>query len=571
MPRRTKLRMPKHLFDYDLTKITGMTAAVLISAPLSAAIALLDTIIWVATVFAMLGPMILSGLYEAHLDRKILQYLYSSKSKGVKLYERALLLHIVLVGNLILIKPGNDGDGVENALERVDNFVKPLKRLVSRDSTAETAPEIVEDRRSRLKKILDFLFNPLREPKLKHAFESDVAVGETRSRLKNMLGMQYSFGSAIGAPVVFYTGSYIFSLVSVFNSWGDNDTSHALAFGMWWTAIPHVAIVSGCLLAGNNPLTFAGLDYDPGKPEAPPESDPLRQRINRARKWGLEAAYNSGFQPGWMWERGRLKRNWIGKVFMDKLDERDNDGGVKNKGYLESVTHQNTRTFLIVVGLGLFLEAVPFILAFLTSFYTPQVGLSCRSFTFLLYFFCQVWTTTIWGLDFRRPKRHDLITSINFPWRKNVPCPTIFCILMAIGTLGSVFTAIAGTFMQIVGVYRNCICDLPMSQWQSGATNIVLSTNTEDAIRLARKFWLPTGITATVVLVVATYVGWWYQKHMKSKFYFLVDKLEGTADGVPLKRAEPVDREKSQNNYPQDAEEQTKPGPKDVIETVWGS
>lgn len=58
-----------------------------------------------------------------------------------------------------------------------------------------------------------------------------------------------------------------------FNELGNNDTSLALAFGMWYMIIPHISIVSGLLLAGNNPNTLEGVvahefgDTDPRFPD----------------------------------------------------------------------------------------------------------------------------------------------------------------------------------------------------------------------------------------------------------------------------------------------------------------
>ncbi len=76
-----------------------------------------------------------------------------------------------------------------------------------------------------------------------------------------MLWCQASFGAAIGAPVVFFLGSFFVSVFGNLSTVGDNDTSHALAFGMWWIAMLAVAIVAGCLLAGNIPNKLEVIVY----------------------------------------------------------------------------------------------------------------------------------------------------------------------------------------------------------------------------------------------------------------------------------------------------------------------
>lgn len=41
-----------------------------------------------------------------------------------------------------------------------------------------------------------------------------------------------SFGSTVGAPILFFVGGFIFTVIDIQNSLGDNDSAHALAFGM---------------------------------------------------------------------------------------------------------------------------------------------------------------------------------------------------------------------------------------------------------------------------------------------------------------------------------------------------
>lgn len=50
----------------------------------------------------------------------------------------------------------------------------------------------------------------------------------TKTRLRTMLASQYSFGVAVGAPVVFFCASFIYNLLDNYSNPGDNDTSHAL-------------------------------------------------------------------------------------------------------------------------------------------------------------------------------------------------------------------------------------------------------------------------------------------------------------------------------------------------------
>lgn len=80
-------------------------------------------------------------------------------------------------------------------------------------------------------------------------------VGKTKTRLLSMLNCQYSFGSMVGAPVLFFLGGFVFALLQSLASLGDEDIALALAFGQFYMIIPHISIISGLLLAGNNPVS----------------------------------------------------------------------------------------------------------------------------------------------------------------------------------------------------------------------------------------------------------------------------------------------------------------------------
>jgi len=59
-------------------------------------------------------------------------------------------------------------------------------------------------------------------------------------QLRTMLACQYSFGATVGAPVVFFLGAFGFTIVSILSNLGDQSTSLALAFGMWYMILPHM-------------------------------------------------------------------------------------------------------------------------------------------------------------------------------------------------------------------------------------------------------------------------------------------------------------------------------------------
>lgn len=105
IPRASKLRMPDvigrvrpwSLIWFATSWITVLWTILLTSV---------DTIVWLCLCFAFAGPMLLSGMYEYALDRKVLDFLDDSnrgvKRDGAGISRRltAQLLLAVAVGNL---------------------------------------------------------------------------------------------------------------------------------------------------------------------------------------------------------------------------------------------------------------------------------------------------------------------------------------------------------------------------------------------------------------------------------------------------------------------------------------
>lgn len=273
--------------------------------------------------------------------------------------------------------------------------------------------------------------------------------------------------------------------------------------------IPHIAIISGCLLAGNNPNTLEGLV---GK-ETP---NPSR------RKWYfLELVYESRYKPAWIWHRGRNKRIWA--IRLQQIYHTTDSYNLNDKIEIEFAD------WVSIFGIASVLIIVPSVLAFLTSFYTPRVGISCRSMTFLAYMLCQLCLILLWIWNIvstdrvREDQRYIEITKTKTSWRAYIWYPLVTLIITC-----AVFTAIGGTMMQIIGVYRNCLCDIPITVWRRRFENqlIVISTNSKDDIHRAKTYWKGTGITAVVFLTAVSFIGWWYQKRMRCEFKKLIERID---------------------------------------------
>lgn len=184
----------------------------------------------------------------------------------------------------------------------------------------------------------------------------------------------------------------MFTTVTILSNLGDNDTSLAPAFGMWYMIIPHLSIVSGLLLAGNNPNTSEGVvAHEFGDFEDP---EPFEDKHFWTKLFGL--AYNSRYRSQWLWLRGRSKRKWVEKVL--KTYELRPSAGQKGDFVLDEdmvalrkVTTLSIMGWGVVISLTLLLIGITFVLAFLTAFYTHQVGVSCRSLTLTVYTISQIY------------------------------------------------------------------------------------------------------------------------------------------------------------------------------------
>lgn len=212
-----------------------------------------------------------------------------------------------------------------------------------------------------------------------------------------MINCQYSFGSMVGAPVLFFLGGFVFALLQSLQDLGSEDIAMALAFGQFYMTVPHIAIVSGLLLAGNNPNILEGVFATQRNETETPK-----------RIFGLEfgLAYPSCYKVAWQWHRGHNKRQWI-ELLIDTYSQRDihdiartwdnvQDNNLEDLRNLGEKTTPSLLDWILILSMTGFLLGTPFVLAFITAFYTPEVGLSCRSFTFTCYAISQIGQMILW-------------------------------------------------------------------------------------------------------------------------------------------------------------------------------
>lgn len=662
IPRPRKLRLwdkllPTDIGDYRM--FAGLAGA------LGAAITVtVDTVIWLMIAFAFAGPLLLSGLYEAQLDKRVVDFLDECiRHDQLPLALRARMLFTILCGNLDMYPAWSDTMDLARHLDELDrnsllvsesrqptplirrssppslndpshtvshmthtgqthirlpseiDFAETSSTKESRISfdnsihdNRDTAP-LQQQRSLDVKpRIIEQLDRPLDDA----VFTRRKTIKKITVRLRAMLACQYSFGTTIGGPVVFFLGSFIYAMLQLKQSIGDEDIAEALAFGCWWMIVPHVAAVSGLLLAGNNPNILEGIvsiredRYVIGEnltervlerrgtiTSLAGSTHETKTRINKSYSKLMEKVYEAEYEPAWMWDRGKCKQDWLLLLFTDAWLKYEIDGRT-------SETHIQLRHFLnraMMLGIGdwvflwffaFSLVFIPCMFGFLIAYYTPEIGIACRSLTFLVYMGSQTlllllwtyhltWRDRYWVLGRRinhilqgqsmaaeiasrsltraieelqmqalrdttkpDPDEHGPNGIFGFlaayghgRWREKkgyLAVQVLFFSLCVIGSGVSLFSSIGGSLMEIIGVYRNALCLLKVANWgpsRRSSTLLMLSANSFEQIHEAKRHWIVIGAFSVVFLGIICYIGWWYQKRLRGMFKAIAGRLDG--------------------------------------------
>ncbi|KAL8704564.1 MAG: hypothetical protein Q9201_002299 [Fulgogasparrea decipioides] len=367
--------------------------------------------------------------------------------------------------------------------------------------------------------------NPQEE--LKHELDitrSEAGIREHISvRLRDMLDGQVPFSTTVGAPVLLYIGSFVYSILSLSGATGDRDTRRALAFGIWWMIIVHVSVISGSLLASNNP-SLASIIY-PKK----------RAHLRRAERYEyanrrldmedqvqayieaitpLPLSYNNRYEPVWMWNRGKNKALWLRRT-----------KAWHHSWFRKRINLSAWNWLLLIVG-AYCLVFLPCALAFWIEYATPPVGVRCRSLTILVYAICQFIFVLLSGWSHFKSahgddgdgywQEHRWLDKLRCKWVG--VCVAIFVLLPT--WIAAVFTTFVGTLMQITGIYENCWC---LATAKSPAT-VSLASDTETD-RHSSRYWSAAGYVALAFLFVMTYGAWWCQRYLRDVLLKRVDQL----------------------------------------------
>ncbi|KAF8858434.1 hypothetical protein BDZ45DRAFT_802567 [Acephala macrosclerotiorum] len=321
---------------------------------------------------------------------------------------------------------------------------------------------------------------------------------KTKEKLCQLLGQQMPYGVQIGAPVVFYLSAYAYSIFDADSRLGDNDTAHAIAFGLWYGLMVLTATSCCCAPDLNDPSAIESI-FDI------PHVEKLKEFLR-----SFFSPYESQHRSVWIFNRPRCARGRVNESIVDAGDI----------GSDEKLIHPKIRSILNSKGFStlsclLAITVVSIIcgLAFSISYFTPRVGYDCRATTILCYGISQI---VLIICCFYHNEDDDKKTH----WVK-WPVDVLATLLFA----SSVFVAIGGTIMQLLGVYRNCICKAGLKFWLNQARGVVvLSSDTQEDRDLAR-LWIKIGAIGISYISIFCILGLGYFIRMKSKMKGQIEAL----------------------------------------------
>ena len=173
---------------------------------------------------------------------------------------------------------------------------------------------------------------------------------------------------------------------------------------------------------------------------------------------------------------------------------------------------------LTFVSYGLVL--LPCFLAFYGEYNTPPVGPGCRSLSMLVYAYAQLIFVTLSAWSHFKVAATEDYWKLH-PWLNCLRRPSlgiavsIFILFPA--WLTALVATIAGTLVQITGIFDNCTCNAT-GYWSFPSWSVVnLATDTEWDRQFGR-YWKRVAYAALIFLVCVAYLGWWCQRFLRQKF-----------------------------------------------------
>jgi hypothetical protein len=283
-------------------------------------------------------------------------------------------------------------------------------------------------------------------------FEQSEWARRLKTGIQATLKGRTDFMKGLFLPVILGLVATGGSFYSAYTQLGDNDTAHSLAYGVWYSWVIILAVVSNCYVATANPgLAKLALKHEVFLSDV---TVPLRERSKNAQKW-ME----------WLKDLGCVKGDGTGSAPRGQRSFRS-----KVWSPLKLLFKQILAWICV---------AMPCACAASISYTTPTVGLGCRSFNHLLYGSCTLVLSLL-------PVYRSQVAETDHTRSQRV----FLRVLYIFGICLNVFILIGGTLFHLIGLYRNCRCEVLFA---SKDFLLQMSSNTALDVANAKKFWLPVG------------------------------------------------------------------------------
>jgi hypothetical protein len=271
-----------------------------------------------------------------------------------------------------------------------------------------------------------------------------------------LLEARVDFVNTVFIPVILMLVVTASVFYDAYQSLGDNDTAHSLAYRLLYSWLIILAVASNCYTSS---LTYGLLDRTIGNRAKVLPISPITV--------GLCDRYTNALQ----W------RHWLGEI-----------------GVVEQPVKGKKRiVFKYLAGqlFGWACVAIVASCAAAISYTTPTVGIGCRSFNHLLYALISLLTCLIPVFRFwnemrettEKKKREKYRCYITWLYRFFVVCNAAILLI--------------GTLLHLIGIFRSCWC---MNIFAHKSHILELNTMTAEAIDNATLYWLPVGYVAFIFI-----------------------------------------------------------------------
>jgi hypothetical protein len=217
IPRRRRMGVPRWLFPRRLSSISDLLT-LSYKVPIAALIVTVDMLIWTLIILTMSGPMLLSGIYEAVLDQRILDFVTNRiKRNSLTIRQRAHLLLIILFGSL-------DLDHAWGELRTtISDLPNDNLRRRSSQATVVSSPQTHVSLRSRSDVGSMNSISTGRKSRRPAEYTSTTKshINAMKAKLRSVMQSQLTFGTAAGAAIIFYSGNFAYILLEIREDFGD--------------------------------------------------------------------------------------------------------------------------------------------------------------------------------------------------------------------------------------------------------------------------------------------------------------------------------------------------------------